>query len=218
MPRPQVELHVEPPTGPRNRLSTLVRPILAIPHLLLVGGPVVGILGGGFRTGALGLVALTIAFLDWFAIIVTGRPLEQLQEIKRYYLRWRARVLIYSAFLRDEYPPFGEGVYPVVLHVPEPIEARDRLRVALRPLLVIPHLIVLLGLLVAWIFVALASWLVILVTGQLPTVLWRFGRDVMAYVLRVEAYLLLLHDHYPPFLLTEEAEEPLVERPEPQRA
>jgi len=198
-----IDLEVSPPTGERNRLTAFARPLLALPHALLVGGPVIGLGGGGYRTGAFGLLALLIAFFDWVAILVTGQPIQGLQELKLLYLRWRARVLVYSAFLRDEYPPFGEGPYPATLVLPDPPATRDRLLVGLRPLLVIPHLIVLALLLLVWLFVAIYTWLVLSVTGHHPTAAWRFGRDVMRYSLRVEGYFLLVHDQFPSFAIFE---------------
>jgi hypothetical protein len=196
-----VDLEVEPPSDPRDRLTALARPLLALPHAIIVGGPVLGLGGGGYRTGAFGLLALLIALLDWAAILVTGHPLEGLRDLKHRYLHWRARVLVYCAFLRDEYPPFGESPYPAVLHLPDPPAERDRLQVGLRPLLVLPHLVVLTLLLLAWVFVALYTWVVLVVTARHPAAAWRFGRDVMRYSLRVEAYLLLVHDQFPSFAI-----------------
>jgi hypothetical protein len=198
-----VDLEVSPPDGPRDRLTAFARPLLALPHALLVGGPVIGLGGGGYRTGAFGLLALLIAVLDWCAILATGRPIEGLQNLKLLYLRWRARVIVYAAFLRDEYPPFGEGPYPAVLRLPEPPPTRDRLLVGLRPLLVIPHLVVLALLLVVWLFVAIYTWIALSVTARHPPAAWRFGRDVMRYSLRVEAYFLLVHDQFPSFEIFE---------------
>jgi hypothetical protein len=202
---PPVRLLVEAPAGPRNRLSALLRPVLAIPHLLLVGGPALGVLGGGYRFGALGALAFLVAVFDWFAILFGRGPLPGLQPWKRLYLVWRARALAYAAFLRDEYPPFGEGDYPVNLELPPEPATRDRAAVALRPLLVLPHLLVLAFLIIAWAVVALVSWLWLAITGSMPAALWRFTRDVLGYTLRVEAYALLIHDEFPPFALTDAA-------------
>jgi hypothetical protein len=196
-----VDLEVEPPSEPRDRLTALARPLLALPHTLIVGGPVIGIGGGGYRTGAFGLLALLIAFLDWAAVLFTGHPLDGLRDLKVRYLAWRARVLVYSAFLRDEYPPFGEQPYPATLHLPDPPAVRDRLQVGLRPLLVLPHLVVLAVLLVIWLLVAVYTWVVLVVTAHHPPAAWRFGRDVMRYSLRVESYLLLMHDQFPSFAI-----------------
>ena len=41
----------------------------------------------------------------------------------------------------------------------------------------------------------------ILFTGRYPAELYRFGVGVLRWNTRVEAYLLLLHDVYPPFSL-----------------
>ena len=202
-----VHFQVEMPVGRRNRLLALLRPVLVIPHLLVVGGPALGLLGGGYRTGALGAVALLFALFDWVAILVGLGPINGLQPLKFLYLRWRARTLAYAAFLRDEYPPLGEGEYPAVLTLPEPPATRDRLEVALRPLLVLPHLLVLVFLLIAWVVVAFISWLLLVIRGTMPASLWRFSRDVMAYSLRLEAYALLVHDVFPPFVFTDTAEE-----------
>jgi hypothetical protein len=38
-------------------------------------------------------------------------------------------------------------------------------------------------------------------TGSYPEELYRFGVGVLRWNIRVEAYLLLLHDDYPPFTL-----------------
>jgi hypothetical protein len=198
-----VDLEVSPPTEPRDRLTVFFRPFLALPHALFVGGPIIGIGGGGYRTGAFGLVALLVAFVDWLCILVTGRPVAGLQPLKTLYLRWRARVLVYSAFLRDEYPPFGDGDYPAALRLADPPAEHDRLLTALRPILVIPHVVVLVVLLLVWLLVAIYTWVVLSVTGQHPPAAWRFGRDVMQYSLRVEAYLLLVHDQFPSFEIFE---------------
>ena len=47
--------------------------------------------------------------------------------------------------------------------------------------------------------VAIVSWLMLSVTGHRDGRLWRFNRDVVAYLLRIETYGLLVHDDYPPF-------------------
>jgi hypothetical protein len=166
-----------------------------------VGGPFVGFGGGFCRTGALGLLAITSAILDWFAIVFTGHQINGLQSFKRLYLGWRARAMAYACFLRDEYPPFGEGAYPAWLELPDEPESRDFKSVLLRPLLLVPHLLVLFGLLVVALLVCIGSWFSIVLKGRLGENPWRFTRDVMAYALRVEAYALLVHDHFPSFSL-----------------
>jgi hypothetical protein len=200
-----VVLHVEPPAEPRDRLRALARPILLIPHALLVGGPLLPLPGLGavaFRTGALGFLAVTIAFLDWFAILFWGHPIAGLAELKRLYLRWRTRLLVYGCFVRDEYPPFGEAPYPATLDLPDEPAARDRVRVGLRPLLLLPHLFVVIALMLALLVVTIVAWVMLSVTARLSPPIWRFSRDAIAYVMRVEAYALLVHDQFPSFRLS----------------
>jgi hypothetical protein len=201
MPHP-VHLHVERPAEPRDRLKALLRPVLALPHTLIVGGPFVGLGAGGLRWGAFGVLAATIALLDWMAILFTGHSIAGLQGLKRGYLHWRARVLAYGTFLRDEYPPFGDGLYPATLELPdEPVE-RDRWVVAFRPILLIPHAMLSLALLLAGLVATIVGWFVLSTTGRLPVAVWDFNRDVAGYVLRFEAYALLVHDVFPPFAIT----------------
>lgn len=216
-----VQYDIDPPREPRNRLTVAFRPILGIPHALFVGIPVLGIFGGVYRAGALGSVALLVAICDWVMILVRGQPIEELQYFKRLYLHWRARALAYFALLRDEYPPLGERSYPVQLALPDPPPNRDRLTVAFRLILVVPHLIVLALFFLAWVAVVIVSWFAILITGRLDPELWRFGRDVMQYSLRLEAYMLLVHDVYPPFALRDPASAPgpfMSQAPEPRPA
>jgi len=45
------------------------------------------------------------------------------------------------------------------------------------------------------------AWFAILFTGRYPTTLYDFGVGALRWNIRVEAYLLLLDDEYPPFSL-----------------
>ncbi len=196
-----VRFDVSFPAGPRDRLRALVRPVLIVPHLLLVGGPVMG------RTGVLGAVAFLCALFDWVTIVVTGKPVAGLEFWKRAYLQWRARVAVYGAFLRDEYPPFDDAPYPIALQLPHPPAVRDRVNVLLRPIYALPHVVVLALLSLAFAAVTLVAWLFLAITGEVPLALLRFSRGVVGYGLRLEAYVLLMHDQFPPFALDVDARE-----------
>lgn len=196
-----VSYQVEPQAEKRNRLTVGFRIILAIPHVLLVGGPGIGIGTSGDRTGVLGLVAGVAAVINWFIIVFKGKANADLISLQQFYLRWRARALAYEALLRDEYPPFGDGEYPVAAEFPAVTENRNRWTVGFRFILIIPQVIVLLFLFIAWAVTAIIGWFAILFSGRYPDGLWRFGEGVMRWFLRVESYWLLLHDEYPPFSL-----------------
>ena len=83
----------------------------------------------------------------------------------------------------------------------EPPLPRDRATIAVRLLLAIPHLVVLFFLIAGWLITTIIAWFAILFTRVYPHSLLPFGAGVMRWSLRVEAYLLLLVDDYPPFRL-----------------
>ena len=210
-----VDVQVTPALTQRNRLTTAFRPFLALPHLLLVGGPAglaisLGWNAGGrlspewgATTGVLGAVAAVCALIGWFAIVFGAEYPAGLRGLAVYYLRWRVRAAAYFTLLRDEYPPFGEDDYPATLLVDESTRgARNRWTVAFRLVLVIPHAVVVWALGLAWMVTTLVAWLNILFTGNFPPGMYAFGVGVLRWSTRVEAYLLLLHDEYPPFSLS----------------
>ena len=212
---PPVQVRVTPALDQRNRLTSAFRLLLALPHILLVGGPIAAIFtwswsndsgthyewGGG---GVIGSVAALAAVIAWFAILFSGRYPTGLWNLVAYYLRWRVRAVAYMTLLRDDYPPFGDNAYPVELELRAPDVHRDRLSVAFRLILVIPHLIVLWILGLGWWLTSVIAWFAILFTGSYPEPLYHFAVGVLRWSTRVEAYLLLLYDEYPPFRLDTE--------------
>jgi hypothetical protein len=182
-----------------GRLSTAFRAMLAIPQLLIVGGPGVGF-GANSQTGLFGAVVAITSVISWFAIMFTKRYPRGLWDMAMTYMRWRANVVTYAALLRDEYPPFGEGDYPAVFEMTYP-EQSNRWTVGLRLFLVIPHVVVLLLVTLVWLATAIIAWFAILFTGRYPEGLFRFGVGTMRWTLRVQAYLYLMRDEYPPFSL-----------------
>jgi hypothetical protein len=208
-----VRVRVDPSLDDRNRLTTAFRFILAIPHLLLVGTPIAAAMtwsrtseagvdyswsAGG---GALAMVAVVCALIAWFAVVFTGSAPEGLLRLGAFYLRWRVRASAYIALLRDDYPPFGDADYPAEVDLPIVVGPRDRVSVAFRPILVIPHLVATWAIGFAWAITTIIAWFSILFTGGYPAVLYHFATGALRWTTRVEAYLLLLTDEYPPFTL-----------------
>jgi hypothetical protein len=193
-----IAVSIEAPTGERNRLTSALRPILAIPHMILVGpGAWLHRLDSA---GLIGAAAYVLAIVNWFAILVTGNSIKGIRDFQLYYLRWRTRAIAYMALFVDPYPPFGDASYPATIAVTEPA-VRDRATIAVRLLLAVPHLIVLFFLVLAWALCTVVAWFAILFTGRYPASLYPFALGVMRWLLRVESYLLLLVDEYPPFTL-----------------
>ena len=76
-----------------SRLSTLFRPILAIPQM--------------FVLYFLALAAWVILLIAWVAVIFTGRYPKGMFDFIAGYLRWSTRVSGYLFLLTDKYPPFS---------------------------------------------------------------------------------------------------------------
>jgi hypothetical protein len=173
----------------------LVQWILAIPHWLVLN--------------ALSSLSQIVAIISWFAILFTGRLPEGLASAQHLYIRYANRTVAYTAFLREEYPPFvfgttaeDQGEYPDVRtsFVPQ-YEDRNRVTVGFRLILVIPHFIVLAVLGIAAALVVFVWVFVVLFTGRWTPGLRDFVVGVMRWNTRVSAYFLLLTDEYPPFSL-----------------
>lgn len=194
-------LTFDPPERVKN-WRPLVNWLLAIPHLVVAS--------------ALRYVTELLAVVCWFVILFTGRLPAGLANFQVMYMRYYVRVALFAGFLREEYPPFAfdmtptdPGVDPRVrVDVAPQLESRNRLTVGFRFLLVIPQLIVLALLGIAEAVVLLIAFFAVLFTGHWPDGLRQFTVGVLRWWLRVETYLLLLTDAYPPFSLTGPAVHP----------
>jgi hypothetical protein len=213
-----VDYQVEAQLTGRNRVTCAFRIILAIPHIILVGGPGIGgsgsfgqkgagqYIGGLLAGGVLFTVAGLMSVISWFAIVFTGKMPQGLWEFESKVMRWRGRSNAYIALLRDEYPPFSfddpTPAYPTTLTLPQySDEERNRVTVGFRIILAIPQIIALVFIGIAWAITAFIGWLAILFTGAYPEGLYKFGIGYLRWSFRVESYMLLLHDIYPPFSL-----------------
>jgi len=173
----------------------LVNWLLAIPHFVVLYG--------------LRILSQVIALVSWFAIVFTGALPEGLANIQVMYMRYEMRTYTYVLFMREEYPPFAFGTTAtdagedprVRVNFAVRLIERNRLTVAFRIILVIPHLVALLVLGIAASFVALVAFFAVLFTGRWPEGMRSFVLDVYRWYLRVQTYFLLLTDAYPPFAL-----------------
>lgn len=114
-----VQVSVEPAIDERNRLTTAFRPVLALPHSIMVGGPLAMFLSwtsesesGGLRYawgagGLFGALTAGAALIARFAILITRRFPRGLYDFSVGAFRWTTRVEAYLLLLHDEYPPFS---------------------------------------------------------------------------------------------------------------
>jgi hypothetical protein len=176
------------PYPPRlSRLLLLVKWLLVIPHVAVLW--------------LLGLLASVVTIVAWFAILITGRYPLGMWTFVVGVVQWSARVSVYATYyLRDDYPPFGEGPYPMEFRVRYP-ERLSRLLIFVKWLLIIPHAFALMVLGTVAGFTVLVSWFATLITGHYPEGLFRFHVGVLRWATRVSLYMALLTDDYPPFSL-----------------
>jgi hypothetical protein len=205
-----VTVTVQPMLTNRDRVTTLFRFILAIPHLLLVGGATFGFTLGsreggapsiGAEGGLFGAIAYFLAIISWFMILITGTDAPGIRQFMTFFLRWRVRAIAYLMLLEDAYPPFGDEPYPTSVEVIDPVGPRDKVTVAFRLILAIPQFIALAFVMLGWCVTTIVAWFAILFTGEYPAGLYDFGVGSLRWLIRVQAYILLLVDDYPPFSL-----------------
>ena len=118
--------------------------------------------------------------------------------------RFLARVWVYAALLRDDYPSTDEE-QAVHLDLPYP-DAKQLSRglPLVKWFLAIPHYIVLFFLWIGAVVCIIIAWFAILFTGTYPKSLFDYVVGVQRWSLRVSAYaFLLVTDQYPPFGLSE---------------
>jgi hypothetical protein len=171
--------------GQTSWLSSL----LVLPHLI-----VLAFLG-------IGLFFTTI--FSWFAILILGRYPRSLWDYARWVTRWGTNVQVFSAGLRDQYPPFsGSAEYPARFDFAYPPRL-SRLLIFVKWLLIIPHWFVLIFVSIAAYVAMIIGWIAVILTGRFPEGLHRFVTGWLRWSLRATVYIGLMTDRYPPFSTSE---------------
>ena len=175
------------------RWRPFVHLFMAIPHFIVVY--------------ALEILAAAVTFVAFFVILFTKKYPEGMFGIATMAYRYSYRVGTFAFYLREDYPPFefsteleDPGVDPARLSIDYPQEL-NRWLPLVKWLLGFPHLLVLMVLGIGVFGVWFASFFVVLFTGKHSEGMRRYILDVSRYQLRVQAYIGLLRDEYPPFAL-----------------
>ena len=181
-------LNVDYP-GRSNRLTVLIRLILAIPVIIIVGV----------------INATRIMQLVWFltvlALLIVKQYPEILWVVQKWFAVFSARTTLYVDLLADGYPWDEDPTVRIELDDPDP-QRLSRFLPLVKWLLALPHYIVLALLLIVATVCIIISWFAILITGSYPEPLFNFVLGVNRWSLRVNAYVFLLNtDRYPPFSL-----------------
>jgi hypothetical protein len=198
-----VQLTVDYPDRPLNRLTSAFRIFVAIPILIVLstvsGSSFASSQGHAVAAGAGGML-----FLGPLLMILFRR------KYPRWWFDWNLelqrftnRVVAYIALMDDRYPSTDEHQSVHLDYIyPDASQDLNRWLPLVKWLLAIPHFIVLLFLWIAALVVVVLAWFAILFTGRYPRGMFDFVEGVMRWGQRVIAYaLLLVTDSYPPFSL-----------------
>lgn len=169
-----------------NRWLPLIKWLLIIPQILVIY--------------FVGIVASLLIFIAFFAILFTRKFPKGMFDFVLGYARWTANIGAYYGLMRDEYPPFSvdAGKYPVTLEAEYP-EQLNRWLPLIKWLLIIPHLLVLMILWIIASFMYIIIFFAILFTKTFPKGMFDFIVGVNRWTYRVNVYLYLMRDEYPPF-------------------
>ena len=191
--------------APQSRLTVAFRIFLAIPQLIVLW--------------LLGVAAGVITIIGWFGALFTGRLPVFAADFLTGYLRWLSRVYAYNYLLTDVYPPFtlDDADYPVRLAVTS--GRLNRLAVLFRFFLLIPcwivQAVVSYGALTIFMFV---TWLIVLVTGQMPDAIHQGLAAVLRYQVRTLGFAMMLTSAYPAGLFGDPQAQPAYGDPQAQPA
>jgi hypothetical protein len=205
-----VQLDVEYPDRPLNRLTTAFRIFTIIPIAIVLWA-----VSGGTWTTTVGSGATqtTTTVVAGAGGILFAGPLLMIlfrQKYPRWWFDWNleltrfsSRVALYGALLDDRYPSTDER-QSLLLDIPYPDARTDlnRWLPLVKWFLAIPHYIVLFFLAIAALVCVIIAWFAILFTGHYPRGLFDFVVGVGRWSVRVQTYAFLLAtDRYPPFSL-----------------
>jgi hypothetical protein len=170
----------------RNRLTTLFRIILAIPHLIVAN--------------LLLRVAQVLGVIQWFIILFTGQRNRGLFDLQNQWLGYGAATYSYVGVMFDRFPPFVtlNGLDDMRYEL-QYAQNANRLTNLLRLIWAIPAIII--GTIIVFVgtIVTIISWIIIVITGAHPRGMFDFLVKVHRYAVRLNAYLLLMTDTYPKY-------------------
>lgn len=157
----------------------------------------------------IGIAAMFINFIAFWAILITGNYPRGMWNFMVGMFRWNLRLGARLDNLSDGYPAFGISATDdaTSLEIEYP-EKSSRGLLLLRTFfgfiyILIPHAFCLLFLMIGAIFVKLIAFWIVLITGSYPKGMHDYMVGVTRWGMRVNAYYYNLTDTYPPFSLGE---------------
>jgi len=201
-----VQLSVDYPDRPLNRLTTFFRIFTAIPIFIVLAA----ISGGASQVYANGRTVVEIASPGGLLFLATLLMILFRQKYPRWWFDWNLelqrfvnRVVAYLYLMDDRYPSTTDHqsihldyVYPDAEH------DINRWLPLVKWFLAIPHYIVLFFLFIAVVVAVIIAWFAILFTAHYPRGIFDFVEGVLRWSNRVTGYAFtLVTDQYPPFSL-----------------
>ena len=187
-----------------NRLTVFFRLIMAIPIMIILG-----LLSyQGFTNDQFPNESYWVGIL----VIPTLLMIVFRRKYPKWWFDWNVqltkfsfRVVSYLLLLRHEYPSTDEE-QAVIVQIQYPNVEKDlnRWLPLIKWLFVFPHMIVLCFIMMGVLLSTILAWLIILISGKYPRKIFEFVVGALRWILRVQAYaLLLITDQYPPFRFSE---------------
>jgi hypothetical protein len=203
-----VQLAVEYPDRPLDRLTSALRIFTVIPILIVLAA----VSGGGTWEWSAGNSAMAYGGAGAGGLLFIAPLLMILfrQKYPRWWFDWNLelqrfgnRVGSYLALMNDQYPSTDEHQWVRLDYVyPDAATDLNRWLPLVKWLLAIPHYIVLIFLDIAAFLVVIVAWFAIVFTGRYPRGMFDFVEGVIRWHNRVIGYaLVLVTDQYPPFRL-----------------
>lgn len=176
-------------SSPPSRWQWLIKWLLAIPHYIILY--------------FLSIAASVVTIIAFFAILFTGKYPRSLFDFMAGFWRWTWRVGFYSYSVlgTDKYPPFSldKGDYPAEFDIVYPEKLSQGLVLVKWWLLVIPHAIIVSIFTNVLAILLFVIGIILLFTGKYPEDLFKFILGINRWMMRVNVYVTLMTDEYPPF-------------------
>ena len=186
--RTEVETFIDPQLGKRNRLTTLFRPILAIPAIFLVSLIAPSHEGAGVLPVLLAIVIVIFGIYPIWMIAFTHGILE-----------FATKTNSYLFLLTDAYPNFTADLKVRVV-LPDIAEGKNinRWLPLIKWILALPHYVVIVLATAGIYAVVLFNWITILITGNYLGNGQKFIVGYIRYINRVAGYAFsMVTDSYP---------------------
>jgi hypothetical protein len=176
------------------RWRPFVQWMLAVPHLAVIH--------------VLASLRCVLTAISLVSVVFTKRVPRPLFDAITMTYRYEWRTISYALFLHDTYPPFdftpsanddgNQAQGQLSVRYPEQL---NRWKPLYKWVLAAPHYVVCLALAIASVVTVVGGAIAVLVTGRYPVRARNFLVGAYRYGTRVEAYVGLLTDQYPPFRL-----------------